>query len=165
MLSAVAAITATVTLALTGAVAGLFYAFSVSVMPGLDRINPDQAIRAMTSINRKILNAVFFTTFFGAPVAAVATGALLLSLDETRAAVVFFLAAAAYVVGVLGPTMAVNVPMNEALDAVDVPTDATEAARVWSDYSGRWTRWNTLRALFNTISLLLVGLALFFWGR
>jgi uncharacterized membrane protein len=165
MLSAVAAVAAIMTLALTGAMAGLFYAFSVSVMPGLDKINGDHAIRAMTSINRKILNPVFFTTFVGAPVAAVATGVLLLADDETRAAVVFFLAAAAYVVGVLGPTMAVNVPMNEALDDATVPADATEAARVWSDYSGRWTRWNTLRALFNTISLLLVGLAIFFWGR
>jgi uncharacterized membrane protein len=41
----------------------------------------------------------------------------------------------------------------------------TEAARGWADYSGRWTRWNHARALFNLVSLLLVGLALFGWGR
>ena len=46
-----------------------------------------------------------------------------------------------------------------------VPTDPDEAAHRWADYSGRWTRWNTLRAVGNILSLLLVGLAIFVWGR
>ena len=165
MLSTLAALSATVTLALSGAMAGLFFAFSVSVMPGLDGIAADQAIRAMRSINRKILNPVFFVAFVGAPVAAAVTGGLLLWLDQTAAAVVSFLAAAAYVLGAFVPTVVVNVPLNEALDAAEVPTDPHDAARRWTDYSGRWTRWNTLRAAFSTVSLLLVGLAIFVWGR
>jgi uncharacterized membrane protein len=119
----------------------------------------------MQSINRKILNPVFFVTFALAPVATLATGGLLLALNQGWAAVLFGLAAAAYLLGAFVPTMTVNVPLNEALDAAEVPTDPSEAARLWSDYSGRWTRWNTLRAFFNTLSLLLVGLALFVWGR
>jgi uncharacterized membrane protein len=165
MLSALAAVSATVTLALTGAMAGLFFAFSVSAMPGLDGIAPEQAIRAMRSINRKILNPVFFVAFLGAPVAAAVTGGFLLWLDEGLAAVVAFLAAATYVLGAFAPTIGVNVPLNEALEAGEAPTDPDEAARRWAAYAGRWTRWNTLRAVFNTLSLLLVGFALFVWGR
>lgn len=165
MLSALTAILATVALALTGVMAGLFYAVSVAVIPGLDGIKADQAVSAMQSINRKILNPVFFTAFFGAPVAAAATGGLLLALGQTWAAVLFFLAAATYALGTFAPTVVVNVPMNDALDAAGVPSDEETAARLWSDYSPRWTRWNTLRAVFNVVSLLLVGLALFVWGR
>jgi uncharacterized membrane protein len=59
----------------------------------------------------------------------------------------------------------VNVPKNEALDDAHVPTDTNEAARLWSDYSARWTWWNTVRTVFSSISMLLVGLAIFVWGR
>ena len=87
MQSTLAAISATVSLALTGAMAGLFYAFSVSVMPGFDAIKAGCAIRSMQSINRKILYPVFLATFLLAPVAAAVTGGLLLWLDQTAAAV------------------------------------------------------------------------------
>ncbi|MGH2535409.1 MAG: DUF1772 domain-containing protein [Thermomicrobiales bacterium] len=165
MNATLAAISAALTLALTGAMAGLFYAFSISVMRGLDGIDGRSAIAAMQSINRKILNPVFLATFMLAPVAALATGGLLLALDERWAAVLFGLAAATYVLGAVVPTIVVNVPMNEALDVASVPANTNDAARMWTDYSGRWTRWNTLRAVFSAISLLLVGLAIFAWGR
>jgi uncharacterized membrane protein len=165
VLSAVAAVSATVTLALTGAMAGFFYAYSFSVMFGLDAIKAEHAISAMQSINRKVLNPVFLATFTLAPVAAAVTGGLLLWLDQTWAAVIFFGAAATYVLGAILPTRVVNVPMNEALDAAPVPADSNDAAKLWSDYSPRWTRWNTIRTAFSTLSLLLVGLGLFVWGR
>jgi uncharacterized membrane protein len=165
MLSILTAVSAGVTIALIGLMAGVFFAFSVSVMLGLDAIEPGNAIRAMQSINRKIQNSVFLATFVLAPIAGAVTGGLLLGLGETWAAVIMFLAAVAYVLGSLVPTGRINVPLNSALDAATVPADPNEAARLWSDYSTRWTRWNTLRAVICTISLLLSGLALFAWGR
>ncbi len=164
MMSALATCSATAALVLTGAVSGVFFAFSVSVMRGLDAMDPGQAITAMQRINQKILNPVFLTAFMGAPVAAAAAGALLLALGRTSAALLLFLAAAIYVLGAFLPTAVVNVPMNEALDAVEPPSGREEAARVWSAYSARWTRWNTLRAGFSLLSLLQVGLALLLWG-
>jgi uncharacterized membrane protein len=165
MVSVLAAISATVTLGLAGVMAGIFFAFSNSVMPGLDAVKAEEAIHSMQSINRKIQNALFLVAFAGVQVAAAVTGALLLVLDQTETALWFFLAAAAYLLGAFALTMVLNVPMNNALDAATVPTDPKEAATLWSDYSVRWTRWNTVRAVFSTISVLLVGLALFVWGR
>jgi uncharacterized membrane protein len=163
--SILAAISAALTLASTGAIAGLYFAFSVSVMRGFDEIRADQAIPAMQRINQRIQNPVFLLTFIGAPIAGIVTGALLLSLDQTRAAVLFFVAAAIYVLGSLAPTAIVNVPMNNRLDAASVPVDPEEAARMWDGYSGRWTSWNTARGVATTASLLVIGLALFVWGR
>jgi uncharacterized membrane protein len=165
MLSILTTISAGITLAFIGLMAGVFFAFSVSVMIALDAIEPGNAIRAMQSINRKIQNPVFLATFVLAPIAGAVTGGLLLGLGETWAAIIMFLAAAAYVLGSFVPTGRINVPLNNALDTTTVPADSNEAARVWTDYSTRWTRWNTLRALICTLSLLLAGLALFAWGR
>ncbi|MGH3375477.1 MAG: DUF1772 domain-containing protein [Actinoallomurus sp.] len=155
---------ATITLLLTGAVAGVFFAYSVSVMIGLDAIRPDQAIAAMRSVNEKIQNPVFLVAFLLAPVAALVTGVLLLTQGHRTAGVLFVLAAAAYVLGALVPSFAVNIPMNDALDTVKVPSTVEGAARVWSDYSSRWTLWNHVRTVAGSVSLLLVGAGLFIWG-
>jgi uncharacterized membrane protein len=145
--------------------AGLFYAFSVALMPGLDDIPATHAIRAMQSMNRKVLNPLFLTSFLVAPLAALVTGALLLVIGRP-AALLSFLAGATYVLGAFVPTGLVNVPMNTALDA-EAPAALQEAAAVqrWSAYAARWTRWNTLRTGFSATSLLLIGLALCAWGR
>jgi uncharacterized membrane protein len=153
---------ATITLLLTGAMAGVFFAYSVSVMIGLDAIKPDQAIAAMRSINEKIQNPVFLLAFLLAPVAALATGVLLLTQGHRTAGVVLLLAAASYFLGALVPSFAVNIPMNDALDTVKVPSGG--AAQVWSDYSSRWTVWNHVRTVSSAVSLLLVGAGLFIWG-
>ena len=132
-------------------------------MLGLDAIRPEQAIAAMRSINVKIQNAVFLPAFLLMPVLGAVTGVLLLVLGQRAAGLVFFLAAAAYVFGVLVPSFAVNIPMNDALDTAKVPVG--EAARVWSDHSSRWTLWNHVRTVSGSLALLLVGLGLFIWDR
>ncbi|MET8353641.1 MULTISPECIES: anthrone oxygenase family protein [unclassified Micromonospora] len=163
-MSTLAAWSAAVTLAVTGLIAGVYYAFSVSVMPGLNATDAGTAIRAMTSINQKIQNPLFFVTFFGPILAATITGVLLLILGHRPAALLFFLAGAAYLVGAFIPTVTLNVPMNDALDATGVPTDPAEAARIWADYASRWTWWNTVRAGASVVSLLLAGFGVYLWG-
>lgn len=148
-----------------GAMAGIFFGFSVAVLPGLDGVDADQAVAAMRSVNRRILNPLFLSAFVGAPVLAAATGVLLFPRGQRAAAVLFLLAAGVYLLGAFLPTAAVNVPMNDALAAAGTVTDPAEAARLWAEYSPRWTRWNSLRAAACALSLLLAALALYLWGR
>ena len=162
--TALAAATAVAVL-LTGGMAGIFLAFSVAVMPGLNAARASAAVEAMQQINQKILNPVFLVHFSGAPLAAAAAGVLLLVAGQRQAGVLFLAAAAVYVLGVIGPTAAVNVPMNDALDAAGNPAGASEAARIWGAYTGRWTAWNTLRGVASSVSLLLMALGLYVWGR
>jgi uncharacterized membrane protein len=158
-------LSATTTLLLTGAVAGVFFAYSTSVMLGLDAVRPDQAIAVMRSVNDKIQNPVFLVTFLLSPVAAVVTGVLLLVPGHRAAGVLFLAAAGCYVLGVFVPSFAVNIPMNDALDHATVPSALAGAARVWTDYSARWTAWNHVRTVASLASLVLVGAGLFAWGR
>ncbi|MEW2359368.1 anthrone oxygenase family protein [Spirillospora sp. NPDC029432] len=160
-----AASAATIAVLLTGGVTGVFLAFSVAVMPGLDAVKAGTAITAAQSMNQKILNPVFLTHFTGAPLAALATGGALLLLGQRSAAILFFVAAGIYLLGAFLPTMLVNVPLNEKLDATKIPSDPAEAARIWADFSSRWTPWNTLRAVSSVLSLLVMALGPYVWGR
>ncbi|TMR99876.1 DUF1772 domain-containing protein [Nonomuraea basaltis] len=136
-----------VALALHGALTGLFYTFSMSVMPGLNAIEPAQAEAAMRSVNQKILNPWLYIPFLGAPLAALAAGLV----TDAPAALWFFAAAAVNFIGSFLVTVAINVPMNNALNA---------GTMSWKNYSPRWTAWNTLRAVASTAGLVLVGAGL-----
>ncbi len=52
-------------------VAGVFFAFSTFIMKALGRLQPEQGIAAMQSINVTVLNPWFFTVFFGTGVGCI----------------------------------------------------------------------------------------------
>ncbi|HEV7371543.1 DUF1772 domain-containing protein [Arenibaculum sp.] len=127
----------------SGLVAGVFFAFSTFVMKALGRLPPAEGISAMQSINVVVINPWFMVPFLGTAAAGVALAAwALLRWGEPGAA--FMLAGGVlYVAGTFGVTIALNVPWNDALAAVQ-PASA-EGARVWAAYLERWTLWNHLR--------------------
>ena len=160
----IAVLLSAMNLVLTGAITGFFYAYSVSVMRGLDAVTPQSAIIAMQGINATVRNAMFAPAFFGTPVAAIAAGAVFLILGRKRAGLAMLAAAAIYIVGAFVPTFAVNVPMNNELAGVNLST-ASQPDKIWTEYSDPWTWWNSLRTAFSALSLILVGFAIFFAGR
>lgn len=64
----------------SGLVAGLFYAFSVSVMRGLGRTGDSTFVEAMQNVNVAILNGWFALAFVGAPLST--SLAAVLHLDD-----------------------------------------------------------------------------------
>lgn len=134
--------------------AGLFFAFSVSVMRGLARIPPAAGIAAMQAINIVILNPVFGLVFFGTTaVCVVVTIAAVVQWSQPASA--YLLAGGLlYLIGAFGVTIVCNVPRNNALAAVDPAS--TDGARLWASYLVQWTAWNHVR----TIASLLAAAAL-----
>ena len=55
-----------------GLVAGVFFAFSSFVMAALRRLQPEEGIAAMQSINIVVVTPVFMTALFGTAVASLA---------------------------------------------------------------------------------------------
>ncbi len=127
-----------------GLVAGLFFAFSTSVMPGLRRLPPAEGAAAMQQMNRAILNPLFLAVFLGTGLVCLllAVGAPFSGRPGT---VWIVIGGLLYLAGNIGLTTVVNVPMNNRLDAAD-PLSA-EGASIWADYLARWTAWNHVRAL------------------
>ncbi len=139
-----------------GLIAGLFFAFSVSVMKGLGRLPPAGGIAAMQSINVVIVNPVFLSVFFGSGVGCIVV--MIASVQGVDGPGRYFLLAggALYLVGSILVTVVANVPRNNALAAV-APIDPAGVS-VWVDYLHRWTVWNhvrTVASLAATASLIL----------
>ncbi len=151
----------------TGAIFGFFYAWVCSTMWGLDDAAPHVAIEAMRAMNASVRNIVFAPAFFATPFVLVATAALARRLRLHRAALFFLAAGLVYLVGGMVLTLAINVPLNDALAAATVPGDTAGAQRVWDDYSGRWQAWNLARTVASGLALLLatVGVAVAAAGR
>lgn len=154
-----------VTLALAGAMAGFFYAYSMSVMWALDAIDPKAAIASMQSINIVVRNAIFFPAFFGTPVVALVAAGLWWKQGAGQVALLLALAAIVYLAGAFLLTVVANVPMNEALAIATIPADPEAARTLWQNYSRPWTLWNHVRTVASFASLLLVGWALYTAGQ
>lgn len=127
-----------------GLIAGLFFAFSVSVMRALASLPPAQGISAMQAINVVILNPVFLGVFLGTGLLSFV--AIIAALLRWQAPGAFYLLAGGllYLLGSLGVTMVFNVPRNNAL--ASVAPDGPGSASLWADYLSRWTAWNHIRA-------------------
>ncbi len=144
----------------TALITGLLYAYSCSVNPGLGRLSADRYIGAMQSINKAIQNPLFFLSFFGAAILLpVSCYMEYRHLPGNR----FYLLLAAtifYLAGVIGVTVAGNVPLNEALDKFNLASaDAAEAAKEKLAFMTRWNRFHTIRTIASFFSLLLVLIA------
>lgn len=108
-------------------------------------------------MNASVRNFVFFPAFFLTPLALGATALTLRLRGFGEAGFWFGAGAVAYLFGGLILTLAVNVPMNEALAATAVPEGLEEAREVWRAYSERWGFWNQVRTLASGAALALAS--------
>lgn len=127
-----------------GIVTGLLLAFSAGVMTGLGRLPGDDGAAAMRAINSAVLNPVFLGVFVGT---GVACAALVVTVLVTGGPVHVAVAAVVLLVGVIGVTAVVNVPLNEALAVGGVD---------WAGFLARWTGWNHVRTAAGTVALVLL---------
>jgi uncharacterized membrane protein len=147
---------------LTGLSAGLFYAWSVSVIPGTEKLTSRIYLDTMQNINNAILNPAFFLIFFGSVVFLSISSIYQLHTKS----ITFWLMLAAtifYLLGTVGVTALGNVPLNDQLKILkltDLSTDKLEAFRTF--YETKWNRLHLIRTIFAVFSFVLVVLALFF---
>ena len=127
----------------SGLIAGVFFAFSSFVMSALGRLPPPQGIAAMQSVNIAVINPVFMGVLFGTAVLMLYLGYWGARHGEDRRTMMLMAGAICYLIGSIAVTMVFNVPLNNALAAVD-PTSSGGAA-LWTKYHSSWTWWNHLR--------------------
>ncbi|MGB3734346.1 MAG: anthrone oxygenase family protein [Ilumatobacter sp.] len=131
----------------TGLMAGLFFGWMVSVIPGTRLLDDRTYIATMQQINRSIVNPGFAIPFFGTPVLLVAAARAQRRVGNDRAAMLLGVATGLYVVGLLGVTAVGNIPLNNALDAFDLRDADAEALREQrSSYERPWNRWHGVRS-------------------
>lgn len=143
----------------TALMAGLFFAYSCSVNPGLHSLPDSGYLASMQAINRAILNPVFLLCFLGTAVLLPLSCFLNRHNPERMA---WLLAASiCYGVGVLGVTLAGNVPLNEALASFDLRTaNPEQLAHQRVLFEEPWDRFHTIRTIAAILTELLMVLAL-----
>ncbi|MFD8144074.1 DUF1772 domain-containing protein [Streptomyces sp. NPDC059708] len=152
----VALVAATITM---GLVSGLFYGFSVAVMPGLRASSDRTVVETMQRINVAILNGWFLLGYVGALVFTAL--ALVLRLAGGGDGSPWPLAGAlvAYVVA-MGVTGRVNIPLNNALAQAGPVERMADPAAVRRAFEGPWVRANTGRTVLCAVAFGLLVWAL-----
>ncbi|HVX06787.1 DUF1772 domain-containing protein [Humibacter sp.] len=154
IISTAALVAATVS---TGLLAGVFQLYAFAVMPGLRRVDDRTFVTAFAALDRAIVNPWFLLAiFFGAPVlCAVATVGSWSDAPAVWAIVALVGTAACVVI-----TMAVHLPVNNALKAAstDAALDAASIRRRFGE--ARWAAWNLVRAVLSTVSAISLGVGL-----
>lgn len=129
----------------TGLMAGLFFGWAVSVIPGTKLVDDRAYIETMQSVNRAIINPWFVVPFVATPFLLGAAAVAQARIGNTRAAWWLGSAAAVYTVGLIGITGAANVPLNDALDRFSLAASDQAVSDRRRTYESPWNRWNTLR--------------------
>lgn len=127
----------------TGAMGGVFFAFSSFVMAGLGRLPTPQAVSAMQSINITAVRPPFMLALFGtAGVCLVLTVRGATGWGDRRA-LLLMAGGALYLVGAIVLTAGYHVPLNDKLAKLD-PNSAAAVGQ-WKDYLHHWTLLNHVR--------------------
>lgn len=125
---------------------GILLAFSTFVMPALNRLGPERATVAMSSINVTAQRPPLMIVLFGTAVLTVATG--IAGVRQRDGLLV--VGSALFLVGVIGTTAGINVPLNDAL---------AQGTATWVDFYRSWMVANHVRSLAGIAAAVLIGTA------
>jgi len=157
---AVALLGATITM---GLVTGVFALFAHTIMPGLKRTDDHTFVAAFQSIDRAIVNPWFMATGFAG--ALVLNVAALLAGRGTAALPWIAVALGLYLIAVV-VTVAINVPLNDAIKAAGDPDRIHDLAAVRERFDeSRWAAWNVVRVFTATGAFACLTWALVLYGR
>jgi uncharacterized membrane protein len=145
-----------------GLMAGVFGLYAYAIMPGLGKTDARTFVGAFQAIDRAIINPLFMATFFGAAVLTAAAAALHLG----DAAAPWIIAALVLYAAVFVITIAVNVPLNDAIKAAGDPDSISDLTAVRERFDeARWAGWNVVRAVASTAAFGCLLWALIEFGR
>jgi uncharacterized membrane protein len=138
-----------------GLVTGAFVLYAHTVMPGLKTTDDRTFVAAFGAMDRAIINPWFMAGGF--------IGALLLTLVATAThlgekALPYIAAALVLYVIVFVITIAVNVPLNDALKAATNLNDATATREAFDET--RWATFNLIRVVASSGAFLALLVAL-----
>jgi uncharacterized membrane protein len=147
-----------------GLMAGLFFAFAASVMPALRGADDRAFVDVMQRINAAIINPVFMTVFMGG-LAVTAAAAIAYWRNDGGGALPWIVAGLVLYVAMFLVTIAINVPLNNTLDAAGDVARISDVGAVRHHFEGPWVAWNIVRAVLNVAAFACLAVALFVHDR
>jgi uncharacterized membrane protein len=150
----------TITTFFSGLMAGLFYAWSISVTPGLAKINNESYIRAFQSMNRAILNPAFFIAFFGLVILLLFVSYTSYQSANSAQFWLIISATSLYIIGIMFVTIAGNIPLNNSLEVLNIDTMTAQQMETFrSGFEAKWNSLNMIRTICSSASFILLIIA------
>ncbi len=143
-------------------VAGLVLTFAIVIMPGIRTLGDLGLLQAFKAIDRIIQDGqlIFMIVWLGSAVALIVSTVLGIRHLQGFDQLLLSTACAAYLLGVQLPTITINVPLNNRLQARDLASlNEAELAAARAEFEPRWIRWNSIRtvaAIFTAVLLLIL---------
>ena len=138
-------------------VAGLVFGFASVVMPGIATLSDRDFLRAFKRMDGIIQNGqpAFMVVWVGSIVSSVLLVVLgTLQLSGLELYLMWF-ASGVYLLAVQGPTIRFNIPLNNAIQALEIESLSDhELAEARRRFEAPWNRWNQFRTLAATISVV-----------
>ena len=151
-----------VTTLLCALVAGIVLGFAVVVMPGIATLSDRDFLLAFKRMDGIIQDGqpVFMIVWVGSIISVVTMVVLgTLQLSGVQLYLVWFVTGL-YLFGVQAPTLRFNIPLNNAVQALDVESlSESDLAKARSQFEVPWNRWNRFRtgaAIVSVIALLML---------
>ena len=145
-------------------VAGFVFAFACVAMPGIGSLGDREFLRSFQAMDGVIQKQqpIFLLVWVGSIVTLAASGVL--GFRQVEGVERWLLAGAVlvYLLGVQVPTLTINIPLNNQLQALDVRNlDRAALAEARKAFETRWNRWNLVRTLLAVLTAtLLIALCL-----
>jgi uncharacterized membrane protein len=147
-----------------GLMAGVFGIYANAIMRGLAHTDDRTFVGAFQSIDRAIINPLFMLTFLGALVLS-GVAALVHRGGDATEVVPWAAAAFGLYLGAVVITMAVHVPLNDAIKAAGDPNTLDVSAVRSAVHESRWIVWNVVRTVLTTAAFSSLMWALVLNGR
>lgn len=147
-----------VLLVITGLMAGIYFVFSIVVMPVLAKLPGLRGAETMNAINTKIVKTIFLPLFFVSTAMHVWFAIAQVTEGVGFRSLVFW-AALIYILGMFVITLCANVPLNKRLHAAVLSNDSS-VHELWLTYLKWWVRFNHIRTWSCAVSAALLALAL-----
>jgi uncharacterized membrane protein len=140
---------------LTGLSVGVMALYAHTIMPGLKKTDDRTFVGAFQAIDRAIINPWFMFTFFGALILIGVAGVLHFGPGRRSVLPWLIVAFVLYLITVI-ITMAVNVPLNDAITAAGDPNHIN-VAKVRADFhEARWAAWNYVRTITSAAAFIIL---------
>jgi len=146
----------------TGLMAGVFGLYQHSIMQGLAGTDDRTFVGAFQAVDRALYNPWFMGSFFGALLLTAAAAIL----NPGRRLLPWVLVALVLYLAVVVITLAINVPLNDALKAAGDPDRITDLAAARERFNeARWLAWNLFRTIATTAAFGFLCWALVMRGQ
>ena len=144
----------------TALMAGLFYSYSCSVVPGLKLLSDPAYIASMQSINKAIQNPLFFLCFFGTLILLPISTYLNYHQHPPLRFWLVLTSTILYFTGVFAVTAFGNIPLNNALEKFNLLNASGDAISLQRTiFEKRWDNLNIIRTISSTLSLIFIIIA------